>query len=416
MFELTPNMVLREDVRCSNGRFLLPKGTNLTMDQIRMLKMWGVIEADIEENCQEYTLQETETSDYADAKTIEIAEKMMSNLFMHTDRDHPAISELFNACLLRKTVELTQRKTNTGYNESLRMDSCIAVVPKHLTTEKGVRKYITCDIELPTLPALFTKINETILNPRSSARDIANAISMDTSLSARLLKIVNSAFYGFPSQIDTLTRAVAIVGTKQLSVLAFGIKIISLFEDISSDIIDMKSFWKHSIACGVISRVIAGYKNIRNTERLFVAGLLHDIGRLVLYGYMPSISLSAHQKAKETNGLLYDMEHQIMNLNHAAIGGLLFNKWKLPFSLEDIVTNHHTPQTSQNQLDCSIVHLADIVTNAMKIGTSGEYYVPPLDPFSWDRIDISEKVLTSVMNQSDRQIDEIIQLFFSYEN
>jgi HD-like signal output (HDOD) protein len=412
--ELKPNMVLHDDVRDSNGRFLLPKGTSLTMDQIRMLKMWGVIEAGIEGHEQENTLQGP--SDYTDAKSIEIAEKVTNDLFMHTDRDHPAIRELQSACSLRKAIELAQRKADIAYDHAPRIDLCIAVLPEHLTTEKGVLDYITYDIELPTLPAVFMKINDTIMNPKSSAHDIANAISMDTSLSVRLLKIVNSAFYGFPSQIDTLTRAVAIVGTRQLSALAFGIKIISVFEDISSDMIDMKSFWKHSIACGVISRIIAGYKNIRNTERLFVAGLLHDIGRLILCGYMPAIFLSALQKAKETNGLLYDMEYDIMKLDHATIGKLLLKKWNLPFSLEDIVAHHHIPQTSQNQLDCSIVHLADIVTNAMKIGTSGECYVPPLDPFSWNRIDISEKVLPSIIQQSDRQIDEIIQLFFSHEN
>lgn len=414
MSELKPNMILRDDVRDNNGRFLLTKGTNLTMDQIRMLKMWGVIEADIEVSEQEHTKQED--SDYADAKSIEMAEKVTSDFFMHTDRDHPAMRELFNACSLQKAVELARSKTDTVYDNSFRIDSCIAVVPEHLTTEKGVLEYITCDIELPTLPTVFMKINETIMNPKSSARDIADAISLDTSLSARLLKIVNSAFYGFPSQIDTLTRAVAIVGTKQLSILAFGIKIISMFESISSDTIDMKSFWKHSIACGVISRIIAGYKNIRNTERLFVAGLLHDIGRLILYSYMPAVALCALQKAKETSGLLYDMEHEIMKLDHATIGKLLLKKWKLPFSLEDIVAHHHIPQKSQNQLECSIVHLADIITNAIKIGTSGEYYVPPLDPFSWDRIELSEKVLTSIIHQSDRQFDEIIQLFFSHEN
>ncbi|MBT8490232.1 MAG: HDOD domain-containing protein, partial [Deltaproteobacteria bacterium] len=121
-------------------------------------------------------------------------------------------------------------------------------------------------------------------------------------------------------------------------------------------------------------------------------------------------------KAKEAKCLLCDMEYEIMKLDHAMIGQMLLKKWKLPFSLEDIVAHHHVPQESQNQLECSIVHLADIITNAIKIGTSGEYYVPPIDPLSWDRIDISEKVLSSIIQQSDRQFDEVIQLFFSHEN
>jgi putative nucleotidyltransferase with HDIG domain len=256
------------------------------------------------------------------------------------------------------------------------------------------------------------QINSTIEKPNSSANDIAKVISRDTGLSARLLKIVNSPFYGFPSKIDTLSRAVTIVGTKQLSTLAMGLNIINVFNNIPSDLINMQSFLEHSIVCGIISRILASYKNIQNSERLFVAGLLHDIGRMILYNSAPVHAREALIKAKQFNSLLFKTEQETLGFDHTQIGGLLLKKWKLPISLENIVKYHHTPQKSQNPLEPAIVHLADIMTNALGMGSSGERLVPPLDPDAWELIDLSTNILALIINQMDRQVEETFQLLF----
>ena len=124
------------------------------------------------------------------------------------------------------------------------------------------------DTQLASLPNIFMEITDVLSDPRSSAINIANVISKDPSLSAKLLKIVNSAFYNFPSRIDTISRAVMIIGSKQLSALALGTSIIRIFQDIPSDLVNMKSFWEHSLACGIGARMIASYKNIHNTEQI----------------------------------------------------------------------------------------------------------------------------------------------------
>ena len=129
-------------------------------------------------------------------------------------------------------------------------------------------------LEIPSLPMIFTRIDEAVNNPRSSLADIGRIISEDSSLTARLLKIVNSAFYSFPSKIETISRAVTVVGTQQLRDLALATSVMKLFQGIPPDLINMEAFWKHSIACGVAARVLAAHKREANIERFFVAGIL----------------------------------------------------------------------------------------------------------------------------------------------
>jgi HD-like signal output (HDOD) protein len=346
------------------------------------------------------------------------AEKVMRERFCHTDLEYPPVRELFRLCTLRKAEELsnaTERESRQSHDmcES-KIDS--NQIPKNGAANIDPYKLIRNDVDLPSLPIVYGQINETIKKPTSSAYDIGNVISKDAGLSARLLKIVNSTFYGFPSKIDTLSRAVTIVGTRQLSTLALGMNIINVFKDIPSDLIDMKSFWQHSIGCGIAARIIAGYKNIQNIERLFVAGLLHDIGRLILYSSIPIHARNALLNAKCADSLLHKEEHEIMGFDHTKIGGLLLKKWKLPISLENNVTYHHIPQESKDPLEPAIVHLADIMTNALGMGSSGERFVPPLDPDAWQCIGISANTLALAITQIDRQIEEIIQFLFSDEH
>ena len=140
---------------------------------------------------------------------------------------------------------------------------------------------------MPEIPSVVFELNEVISNPMSSAEQIAEVVNRSPSLTALLLKIVNSSFYGFPSKIGKVSHAVTLIGTREISSLALGISILSLFKNIPKNIFDMYSFLKHSLACGILSRVLAAHLNSSQTEQLFVSGLLHDLGRLILYIHFP---------------------------------------------------------------------------------------------------------------------------------
>ena len=409
--KLEPDMVMAEDLESRYGRFLLAKGTVLTSKHIKTFRTWGVVEVDIEGISQ----ADIESSAMAqlDPATIETAEVMVRERFQQVDLDHPVNHELFRLCALRKANEIQrgEQEGSNEYHEFSEADTDDNEILESTTTKMKPHEFIRKDIKLSTLPTIFMQIDETIKKPDSSAKNIANVIGGDPNLSAQLLRIVNSAFYGFPSRIDTLSRAVAIIGTRQLSTLAMGVNIISTFKNIPSDLIDMGSFWKHSISCGVIARILAGYKNIVNTERLFVAGLLHDIGRLLFYNYAPAESKNSLLKAKLSNNLLHKVEHETIGFDHAEIGALLLKKWKLPVSLETIVKYHHNPKKARNPLETAVVHLADIMTNALGMGSSGERFVPPLDPDAWETIGLSVNILGLTIDQMDPQVEESFRIF-----
>jgi len=406
---LRAGMVLEEDLTERMGRLLMPKGTVLTEKYIKICKMWGVVEAHIE-GVAGNDINASALNDFNPAE-IAIVSESVHKRFCHANMDHPAIKELIRLCILRMA------EAKNICPDHLRQDSYLEEETTKRQKMKPVKanplKFIGEHTKLSTLPDIYRQLIDAIAKPSSSTYDIENVISKDTNLSARLLKIVNSAFYGYPSQIDTLSRAVSIIGTRQLSTLAMGINIINIFSKIPSGIINMKMFWKHSVLCGICARILAGYKNIRNTERMFTAGLLHDIGRLVYYNYLPQESIDVFAKAKNSHQLLYLTERDVFDLDHARIGGHLLNIWQMPLSLEDMVCYHHEPQKSKNQMESSILHLADIMANVMSIGTSGERLIPPLNGEAWLRLGMTPNILSLTIEQADHQLEDVFKVIFA---
>jgi HD-like signal output (HDOD) protein len=405
--ELKPDMVLAEDLLNPEGRFLLAKGTKLDQKHLKVMKMWGVVEANVD-GVSQHDVDDRKTA-RIDQEVIKEAKRFVRDRFIHNNIGYPPVNMLAKLCILRKAKQIANNG-GQGIEPPPKMDD--GAVDTDWTSERSPKiidpeKLIKRNIDLPSLPTIYGEINDVIQNPTSSANDIGSVISKDTSLSASLLRIVNSTFYGFPSKIDTLSRAVTILGIKQLKTLVIGVSIMNVFKNIPSTLIDMKSFWEHSVTCGIIARVIAGHKKIQNTERLFVAGLLHDIGRLVLYRYAPDEAKNALLMAKNSKDLLYRLEDGFMGCNHSMIGGLLLKKWKLPVSLENIISHHHAPHESQDPLEPAIVHLADIMTNALHMGSSGERLVPALDSQAWECIGVSTNILNLTVTQAERQMEEV---------
>ena len=228
-----------------------------------------------------------------------------------------------------------------------------------------------CD-GITSLPAIYQRLDEAINDPYSDLSRIAAILSEDSSLSARLLRLANSAMYSFPSRVETVSRAVTIIGTKQLRDLVLATCVIEQFRDIPQQLVDMESFWRHSIATGIAARVIATYRREANVERYYVLGLLHDIGRLVMYLQIPQQASQALELSASSQIPLYQAERQLLDFDHAAVGSILLKKWKLPGSLQEGVGYHHKPQlSSRYPEDAATVHIADIVANAFKLGSSG---------------------------------------------
>jgi len=199
-----------------------------------------------------------------------------------------------------------------------------------------------------SLPLFYDRLNEAINHPRSSLADIGKIISEDQGLSTRLLRLANSPIFGYHARIDSITRALTLIGTQQLRDLALSISIMGTFKDIPEDLLSMQSFWKHSIACGIFSRNLAMLRREVNPERFFLAGMLHDLGLLVIATVMPQLSKTLLQERQDQQQLLSLVEQQTLGYDHATVGGALLEMWKIPLNLSEPVACHHNPDAALN--------------------------------------------------------------------
>jgi len=391
--KLKPGMVLDEEVKDINGRLLLKKDKKIQPDHIRIFKIWGITEVNIQGN----NGSKDEPIDPADPELVEKIKKSTLDHFRHTDLEHPAVKEIFRiSVLFRSKYNFSEKEKATH-------------LAKLETGQKSVgsnflKKLTKENISLPEIPSIVFELNEVIANPLSSAEDIAQVMHRSPSLTALLLKIVNSPFYGFPSKIDKISLAVTLIGTREISGLALGISILSQFNNIPKEILSMYSFLRHSLACGIISRVLAAHKSLPQTEQLFVSGLLHDLGRLILYSYFPEESRSILSQARSANSLLYRQENDQLGCNHTHVAKHLLQQWKLPIVLENNVFFHHSPGEAPQPVPATLVHVADIITNALGIGTSGERFVPPLDYAAWENLGLSPTCFDVVSKQAIHQL------------
>lgn len=265
---------------------------------------------------------------------------------------------------------------------------------------------------IASLPEVFYKVNEAVDNPESSFSEIASIISQDSALSARLLKIVNSPFYGYDAKIETITHAITIIGMVQLRDLVLATLIIEKFRGLPAGFMDMKAFWAHNIACGIMARIIATFCHEKGVERYYVLGLIHDIGRLLMYLTIPDKMKEVIKKAEQDGKLLNDVENELFGFDHSEVGYQLIKTWKLPDMFQSAVLHCHD---SSNQdplnIETAILHISDVFVHSLGIGSTGEYFVPALNFQAWEKTEISPSMIPLMVKQLDREVSQAMMIF-----
>lgn len=276
------------------------------------------------------------------------------------------------------------------------------------------RMLVISSVQLFSLPEVFFRLNELVNDPRSTIKDICRVLETDTALTARLLKIVNSPLYGFTSRIDTISRAVTIVGTHELRDLALATSVTKAFAGLPAGLLTMDDFWRHSLYAAVVARALARQRRLLNPERFFVAGLLHDVGSLILFRKVPELARAALARVQGTTLLLWEAEQQVMGFDHARVGAELLSTWKLPASLCEAVAFHHAPlEAPTAPLEATIVHLANGIANLRGRAKSPLIPPPQLDARTWEAIGLSpEEVMDAVIADAEQQLEHMHGLIF----
>jgi HD-like signal output (HDOD) protein len=395
--EIKDSMVLARDVRDVNGRFLCARGTQLSPKHIRVFKMWGILTVDVTDEPGSETPDRVEENLAAPAEDRKLAERA----FRRAGTGHPAMREL-----VRLSARYGNKEAFPDDHKPLpEGDEDVVTAEVHI--RRRCEQIIQGDIELPEIPSIVYELNEVIADPLSSSDQIAQVVNKSPALAARLLTIVNSPFYSFPRRIDSISRAVTMIGTREIATLAIGISIISVFKEIPQTLFEMRSFLRHSFSCGLISRILGAYKNLPQTEQLFVSGLLHDIGRLIFYQYFPDVSRRLLNRSLRNGELLYRTEQEMLGMTHSRVAELLIRKWRLPLTLENDIVFHHRPSLADQVVPAAIVHVADIMTNALRLGSSGERLVPDLDSGAWDLLGLTPGCFEPTARQAVHQLAEL---------
>lgn len=260
-------------------------------------------------------------------------------------------------------------------------------------------------------PIVYIRLNDEINHPDSSLSRIGKIISEDSSLSARLLKLVNSAFYAFPQRIGTISEAVFLVGSHQVRDLALVTTLMNTFKGIPEDLISTEDFWLHSLGCGTGCKLIAEITGESDLERFFLLGVLHDIGKIVLFSTLPVISQKMLLRVKTENKSLTLVEREELGFTHADIGKALAEMWRLPSYLQEVILYHHQPEKALHYpVETAIVHSADVLAHALQFGSSGDPFVPMLHRPSWEKLSIPFHSISPLMERIDRETGSIAWL------
>ena len=267
---------------------------------------------------------------------------------------------------------------------------------------------------LVTLPDVYLRINRLIEDAGSSIADIAEAVSQDPSFTVRLLRVANSALYSFPSSIDTVTRAVTIIGTAQLRNLTLSMSVARSFAGLPNELVSMENFWRHSLLCALVARHLAKEMRRCDPDALFTAGLLHDIGELVIFNRLPQLSAEVLQRVLDSQDELpvYEAEREVLGFDHCSVGGELARQWKLPTLLQECIAHHHDIASAQKHpRETALVHLANIIALMAEIDTLDPADVAPIDPRAWEVTGLDEGVVEPAMRAAQGEVAEIEKLF-----
>jgi putative nucleotidyltransferase with HDIG domain len=265
--------------------------------------------------------------------------------------------------------------------------------------EADLRRFVAKIEDLPTLPRTVLRISEFINDPRASAKDLSRIITDDQVLTARLLKLVNSSFYGFRRRIATVTEAILLVGFDAIRNLLLTTSVFELFPSRTAHLRrSQELFWDHSLGCAVGAKAIGTALRHEKLEELFVAGLLHDIGKIVELAMFPAEFEQIAAAVSARRLLIATAEMEILGFTHADVGRLLAERWNLPAKLTSVIARHHAPPgDGPYRVETAIIHIADIFARGLDLGTGGDDRIPPLDPGAWRLLGLSAASLDSIM-------------------
>ncbi len=271
-----------------------------------------------------------------------------------------------------------------------------------------IQTYIS---RMPSLPITVSKILQICNDPKTSPADLNQVISLDPVLMGRVMKLINSAYYSLPNQITSLVRAIIMLGINTVKNLALSTAVLgNLSAKKNFQALNIDGFWRHSLCTGVTAKLLAARrkKDIKQLEEYFVAGLLHDIGKIPLNNKLSAEYVEALSLTDREQRPLYVIEERITGVNHCEVGKLIIKNWNLGQVMEDTVFFHHflSQYEGKNRDVLLTVAAANFFANTNQIGFSGDRYPEKLPQDVFDELGIGWEDLESLEDSVNKEIEK----------
>lgn len=269
-----------------------------------------------------------------------------------------------------------------------------------MLNEKTVRFKVERLQTLATTSMMVKKLLEAFDNPELSLSDIAAFVSNDPVLTARLLKAVNSPFFGFVGKVTSITQALLFLGLNTAKGLLLGVEVFRHTRG-------LEELWLHSVGTAIVARVTGQKAGLKETEELFVAGLLHDIGKVFLNIKFPHDYQRALTLADTRGTLIIDTEKEIFDTTHTEVAGWVLERWHLSPRLIEPIRYHHEPSLAKKQsAETAVVHVSDVISRAGGFGSGGDALVPRIDESAWARLNLSRTQIKDILWESEEVMQE----------
>lgn len=401
--ELDPGAITAEEIKSAQGRLIFPEGKTLSREDIHKCKAWGIFQVPI-------SLDSNASNDWKKLKKETVLEYKENLLpyFCTWDFSHSINKELFKNIIFwlagHKDNSFLQKAAFPGENTL----SCSDTPPNDLPSVE-LTELVDKEESLATLPDILQRLLEAIDDPKCTSHHLGEIIGNDPALTAKILRLVNSPYFGFTNKVERIDRAITLVGINEIFKITASISVISMFKDIPQYIMDMRSFWNHSIGCGLIAETLAEITGI-SPQKMMLAGILHDIGRLILLKNHPELMFYTIREAQKKKLPLNQMEKPLWGFDHCELGGKIISLWNFPHFLLQSVQFHHAPHKSDYPLEIGILQLADVLIHTLFIGTSGNLYIPPVPEETGGKLKINPSMIPGVFTQTQFKLKEICDL------
>ncbi len=271
----------------------------------------------------------------------------------------------------------------------------------------GYQELVAESVKLISLPDIYLRTRVVLNDPESSAQDLGDVLRIDPGLTARVLRLANSSFYGFRARVETITRAIALLGRQQIHDVVLATSVSRAFSDIDVEIMDMSRFWRDSIYAALSARIVAKSCNVLDSERLFVHGLLADLGHLLMYQNIPDLAQQALIAAREESRLLTHVEQELIGFDYTQVGAELLRVWDMPEPMQLSIRYQMDPAgAGENVLDAAIVHIAALLTTVADSNDEADFFTLPFSPDALRVAQMSEERLSNVRLEARSYLEE----------